>query len=245
MPYVLDVPRYRPGCLSWSDTPQTPASSAQDILLNRMGGETVAPIPFVQAQDDADRGALPATALCDIFPGRWAGSLFVSQRFRTVVTRMDPVAHIYQPVDLTMVDGTRYSSGFYALRIADRVTAIDAGNSQLVAKFLDGTTVRSLETQGVGDIFAKGETLGRFLYFGAATGDPVIRWHEDCLAGRHLWMDKDYPAAAFISDDLAQAFEDAGITGLDLGRAGRGRSGRDRDQGPCLDAGEPRADARR
>ncbi len=217
MPYVIDVPRYLPGCFNWSDTPQTPEGSAKKILLNRIGRETVPPIPFVQAHHEEDLKVFPVpTKLPDIFHGRWSGSVFVSDRFKSVVMELDPVEHIFQPVDLSMMDGTHYPSGFYALGIGDRVEAIDAANSELVAKFLDGKTVRSIGTKGVKDILAKGEPLGRFMFFAAAVGDPFIQWHKESIAGRHLWMDKFYPSEAFISDELAQLFKTANITGLEL-----------------------------
>jgi len=217
MPYVLGIPKNLPGCLSWSDMPQTPKDSSKTTSLSRMSGETQLPIPFLQAHYEENLRLFPIpTKLPDIFQGRWSTSFFVSDRFRKIVSELDPVAHSFQPVDLTMLDGTHYPEGYYALGIGDRVEAIDAENSDLLAKFYDGKTVRSVKTKGDKDFLSNGETLGQFMYFTAAVSEPFIEWHEERLSGRHLWMDKFYPSAAFISDEMAKAFKKEGITGLEL-----------------------------
>ncbi|WP_415402158.1 imm11 family protein [Tateyamaria sp. SN3-11] len=217
MPYALDIPKHLPGCLNWSDTSQTPENSSKATSLSRTGGETQPPIPFIQAQYEEDLRLFPvSTKLPDIFQGRWSASFFVSDRFRKIVSELDPVEHLFQPVDLTMIDGTRYHSGYYALGIADRVEAIDAENSDLRAKFYDGKTFQSLKTKGVEDVLSEGRSLGQFTYFAAALGEPFIQWRKEDIAGRHLWMDRYYTSEAFISDEMAKAFKKEGITGLEL-----------------------------
>lgn len=217
MPYVLDIPKHLPGCLNWSDTPQTPEDSSKATSLSRMGGETQPPIPFIQAHYEENLRLFPVpTKLPDIFQGRWSANLFVSDRFRKVVSALDPVEHLFQPVDLTMMDGTRYAHGYYALGIGEQVEAIDPENSDLRAKFYDGKTFRSMKTRGVKDVLSEGKSLGQFTYFAAALGEPFIQWHKEDIAGRHLWMDRYYTSEAFISDEMATAFKKEGITGLEL-----------------------------
>ena len=217
MPYVLDIPKHLPGCLNWSDMPQTPEDSSKATLLSRMGDEIQPPIPFIQAHYEEDLRLFPVpTTMPDIFQGRWSSSLFVSDRFREVVSELDPVEHLFQPVDLTMMDGTRYASGYYALGIGDRVEAIDAENSDLQAKFYDGRTFQSMKTKGVKDFLSDGKSLGQFMYFAPALGEPFIQWRKEEIAGRHLWMDKFYTSEAFISDEMAKAFKKKRITGLEL-----------------------------
>lgn len=217
MPYALDIPRHLPGCLHWSDLPQTPAHSRAAMALNRVDCDVLLPVPLVQTHYEEDLKLFPIPdQLPDIFAGRWDSSIFVSERFKEIVSEMDPVRHLFQPVDLTMLNGTRYPYGYYALGIGDRVDAIDAVNSELAAKFHDGRTIRSLKTKGVKDVMAQGKSLGRFMHFTAARGEPLIHWREQQIAGRHLWMDKHYSSEAFLSDELAASFKKEGIKGLEL-----------------------------
>ncbi|MEL6463464.1 MAG: DUF1629 domain-containing protein [Pseudomonadota bacterium] len=217
MPYVLDIPKHLPGCLHWCDLPETPEDSAKPTSLRRAPADPLPPIPFMQTHYEENLELFPVpTTLPDIFQGRWSASFFVSDRFRTVVSEMDPVAHLFQPVDLSMMDGTHYPDGYYALGIGDRVEAIDVEHSELFACFLDDGTWHSIKTKGVKDVLAEGASLGRFSYFTGAVGEPFIQWQADKIAGRHLWMDRYYQSEAFISDDMAKAFKKAGITGLEL-----------------------------
>lgn len=146
--------------------PQTPEDSSKATSLSRVSGATQPPIPFIQAHHEEDLKLFPVpTKLQDIFKGRWSSSFFVSDRFRKIVSELDPVEHLFQPVDLTMIEGTRCPSGFCALGIGDRVEAIDAENFDLVAKFYDGTKFQSMKTKGIKDILSEGKSLGRFTYF--------------------------------------------------------------------------------
>lgn len=199
MPYVLDIPHHLPGCLNWSDVPETPEHSAKATRLNRLQCEAWPPIPYVQEHYEEDLKVFPVpTILPDIFQGRWSGSFFVSQRFKGILSDLDSVEHIFQPVDLRMLNGAHYPEGYYALGVGCRVEAIDAENSEVQAKSFNGT----------------------FSYYVGAVGEPFIQWHGEKISGHHLWMDKHFPFSAFISDELAHAFKKAGITGLALRPSG-------------------------
>lgn len=195
MPFVLDIPRNLPGCLNWEDTPMTPKDSSKATGLNRVAAQALPSIPFMQSHYEEDLALFPVPkVLPDIFGGRWSGSYFVSERFRDVVTRVDPVTHLYQPVDLTLLNGKHFPQGYYALGIGGRVDAIDAENSEVLAKSFNG----------------------EFAYYAAANGEPHIQWHGDKIAGHHLWIDQHFPSMAFLSDELAKALKKAGVTGLSL-----------------------------
>lgn len=218
MPYALDIPRHLPGCLNWSDLPGTPKDSAAPTRLRREPAKLLPPIPFIQEhyEEDLKRFPVPRT-LPDIFQGRWSGSFFVSERFRRVVSDMEAVEHHFQPVDLTMLDGTRFPTGYFALGIADFVVAIDAENSEVKAKFFDGKKFYYLATDNSQNTGMRDKSFsGDFFGYVGERGQPFIQWKEEQLDGRHLWVDKHYPSEAFISDALARAFKREGITGLSL-----------------------------
>lgn len=210
MPYVLDIPRYLPGCLNWSDLPETPEDSAKITGLHRAPHGTLPPVPFIQAHyaEDLKRFPVPKV-LPDIFQGRWSQDFFISDRFKDVLSNLDRVEHLYQPVDLKMLNGAHFSEVYYALGVGCRVEAIDAENSDVKAKFFNGK-------------------LG---YYAATIGDPFIQWNGDKISGYNLWIDRHYPVNAFISDELARALRKARITGLLLrpsaitGAEGRNSSG--------------------
>ncbi len=210
MPYVLDIPRYLPGCLHWSDLPETPKDSAKSTGLHRAPHGTLPPVPFIQAHYEEDLMRYPVpTLLPDIFQGRWSQDFFISKKFKDVLSNLDPVEHFYQPVDLKMLNGPHFSGGYYALGVSCRVEAIDAENSEVKPKFFNGT----------------------FGYYAATKGDPFIQWNGDKISGHHLWIDRHYRVNAFISDELARALRKARIKGLSLrpsaitGADGRNSSG--------------------
>lgn len=216
MPFVLDIPQDRPGCLNWSDMPGIPKISSKTTSLKRMPSDTLPPIPFIQTDYVKHPKLFPIRKLPDIFQGRWSRSFFVSERFKKIVSDLDPIQHLFQPVDLTMMDGRHYPNGYYALGIGDRVEAVDAENSELAAKFFDGKKYQSLKTKGAPNVFEEGKSLGDFMYFEGAVGEPFIQWQKEQISGRHLWMDKHYTSEAFISDEMAKAFKRGGIKGLAL-----------------------------
>lgn len=195
MPFVLDIHRYLPGCLNWSDLPETPEDSAKATRLDRAPHGTLPPVPFIQAHYEEDLMRYPVpTLLPDIFQGRWSQDLFISKKFKDVLSNLDTVQHLYQPVDLKMLNGTHFSEGYYALGVGCHVEAIDAENSEVKPKFFNGT----------------------FGYYAATNGDPFIQWNGDKIFGHHLWIDRHYRMNAFISDELARALRKARIKGLSL-----------------------------
>lgn len=110
------------------------------------------------------------------------------------MTGLDSVEHLYQPVAWKMLSGAYYPDGYYALGVGSPVEAIDAENSEVIAKSFNG----------------------KFAYYTPAKGAPFSQRKADKISGCHLWMDRHYPTNAFISDALAQAFKKAGIKALFL-----------------------------
>ncbi|MEO1397792.1 MAG: DUF1629 domain-containing protein [Pseudomonadota bacterium] len=195
MPYILDIPRHLPGCMNWSDLPQTPKDSSKFTSLSGMSHDAMPPIPFVQAHYEENLELFPIPReLPDVFQGRWSRSFFVSARFKDVFRSVEPKAHYFQPVDLTMLDGTQFPRGYFALGVEGRVEAIDVANSDVKEKHFDG----------------------KFLYYAAKSGEPFIQWQSEKIAGHHLWIDRHFPSHGFISDEMYKALKRAGIKGLSV-----------------------------
>lgn len=118
----------------------------------------------------------------------WAMPI-VTEQFKDIVEKFEPIRHQFFPVDIMWADGA-LAGRRYFLIVCNRLDSVHR----------DHTTMR----------------------FNNALWEPVpgqsskIVFDRKRFQGSHMWHDKHLISPPLISNDLANALQDAGIKGLDL-----------------------------
>lgn len=113
----------------------------------------------------------------------------VNDAFKEIVERFEPGVHQFFPVDILWQDGTLAGRRHF-LVVCNRLDSMHR----------DLTTMRF---KGV-------------LWEPVPGGDSRAVFDRSKSAGKHLWRDKHLISAPLLSNELADALRQAGITGIDL-----------------------------
>lgn len=182
MPYLIAPRRHTTDEIHWEDVWTDEQQGTDYGRLGKSHGREPAikgPIPYRMYKGSQGRnGVLP-----DILPGRWSSDMIVSQKVREMIEKMDPVAHHFIPLDLTLKDGTEVHDRFLFVT-GDLVDGIIAEESQVTPKIFGGK-------------------LGYY----SVPGSPRIVWRADAIEGRAIWVDRYLHHYFVISDELHAAFE--------------------------------------
>jgi hypothetical protein len=113
----------------------------------------------------------------------------VNDAFRETVERFEPAVHQFFPVDILWKDGSLAGKRYF-LVVCNRLDSVHR----------DLTTMR----------------FNGVLWEPVPGGNSHTVFDKSKFAGKHLWRDKHLISAPLLSNELAQALREAGITGIKL-----------------------------
>jgi hypothetical protein len=134
-----------------------------------------------------------ATPVPDDTGGPALGLVVVSAALKALIEAMDPVAHVFVPLEIARPEGS-----------------LSAGERFL---FKQGSSVAN------GIIPERSEVRvdhrkGEISHYSARTLPPRLTWRRSAVAGRHIWADRYLPAVNSVSDALHAQMSARGMTGF-------------------------------
>ncbi len=134
--------------------------------------------------------------LPDYFYGATSDAIVVSQRFRDLVEKFDPVQHLLIPCEICDKKSGEAKEGeyFYFKPLGFVKNGIVVEESDVKERVSPKTgKVTGYETTGT---------------------PPRLMWRQSVIADRHLWADPLFHRAVVVSDELQEAMVAAGISGM-------------------------------
>ncbi|WP_350149496.1 imm11 family protein [Roseitalea porphyridii] len=125
--------------------------------------------------------------LVDVQPGR--SSLLVDEKLKTCVEALEPGVHQFFPIELVWKDGGHAASRYW-FNVCTRLDGIDPEKT-------------NLEFKGI--------------WMGSGKPGEELWFSRKKIGGHHIWIERFMtyaPPPRFISAELKQALETAGVTGL-------------------------------
>lgn len=133
------------------------------------------------------------------------GAFVVSHAFRETIERFEPTLHQFEPVRIVYAKGEEEPRPFYIMVAGQRVViALDHTRTQPPMREIP-------ERPGL----VKPDPTKPLYSFNSGT--PIKDWapvfRHEAVLGRHLFCAADFRNYLFVSADLRQAIEDAGMKG--------------------------------
>lgn len=130
------------------------------------------------------------------------GEIIVSEKFKTLVERLEPGVHQFVPIDISRGPNERPYTRYFALNVYNRI---------------DSTDVASMESEGW---FWRPDYTGARSHWrkkGDGPRYPIV-FNLNQIAGRHIWVDTYLSPYGnfYASNAFVETARSEGITGLQL-----------------------------
>lgn len=135
-------------------------------------------------------------------------TLNVSERAKAVIESVEPGVHEFEPVEYEYSRGGRTETRFW-LRIGNKIDTLDREHTNMVLHLGNWRPAADLVRLGIPIPQNVDPNAPPKMVFNLAQVGNAHIWHDKHLSSGSRW----------ISDRMAQAFLDAGLTGIEPGQA--------------------------
>jgi hypothetical protein len=129
----------------------------------------------------------------------------VSERARNIIEQIEPGVHQFLPVKFADIKG-HFLEDRYWFMVCNRLDSVDRAKTTMVLRGAQWVIAR--------DLVRRGESIPAHIDPNAT---PRIVFDLSAIGASHIWVDKHIGnASGFVSELVAAALRDAGMTGVRL-----------------------------